>query len=230
MWIKSPCRRGTPPLCYKPLSRPAVSNPSWRISGGYDYTYYLRVALCFCEFVAEGFFRKPPPSDTNLCHEMAAQACYNPMLLIRCQIAQHERFNVKWACKRNPRKSSRTNSGQESCPMISIPLACSTGTRNASFHPPTPPARRCLKADNAKRACSKGAPPRRQRWNAIMLLLPFYGCSSHMLLKASAGRGILLHAFCTYHIERNKRQINKCLSTDAQEIKSHDSELTCRLL
>ena len=68
--------RGPLPCC-KPLSQPAVSNPLSGISRGYDSTYYLKVALCFGEFVAEGFVAKCP-SVTNLCREMAAQVCYKP--------------------------------------------------------------------------------------------------------------------------------------------------------
>ena len=41
-----------------------------------NQTYYLKVALCTWGFVAEGVCRKTPPSVTNLCREMAAQACY----------------------------------------------------------------------------------------------------------------------------------------------------------
>ena len=41
LWIKTPCCRGAPPpgplpLCYKPFSWPAVSNPLSRMSRGYD--------------------------------------------------------------------------------------------------------------------------------------------------------------------------------------------------
>ena len=74
LWIKPRAVAGPrPPLCYAPLSRPAVSNPLSRILRGYDSTYYLKVALC-----RGGGCHKTPPSVTKRCREMAAQACYKP--------------------------------------------------------------------------------------------------------------------------------------------------------
>ena len=66
--------RGPPALRYKPLSRPAVSNPLSRISRGYDSTYYLRVGPCFWGVCRGGVCRRTPPSVTKLCREMAANA------------------------------------------------------------------------------------------------------------------------------------------------------------
>ena len=60
-----------PPLCYEPLSRPAVTNPLSRIFCG-------NAALCFGGVCRGGVCRKTPRSVTNLCREMAAEACYKP--------------------------------------------------------------------------------------------------------------------------------------------------------
>ena len=65
--------RGPSPLCCKPLSRPAVSNPLSRIS-----VAIIRLSILPQGSESRRVCRQIPPSVTNQCREMAAQACYKP--------------------------------------------------------------------------------------------------------------------------------------------------------
>ena len=69
--------RPPPPLCYKPLSRPAVTNPSSRISRGYDSTYYRKEAL---HFLGRG---RPRLLQTYVA-KWPSKPVTNSMFLIRC--------------------------------------------------------------------------------------------------------------------------------------------------
>ena len=64
---ENPCCRGrAPALCYKPLSRALCYKPLSRASVYSSLQGACRGGVC----------RRTPPSVTNLCREMAAQACY----------------------------------------------------------------------------------------------------------------------------------------------------------
>ena len=71
-----------PPLFYKPLLRPAVSNPLSRIFRGYDKTYYLKAALCFWGFVTEGFVAEHPCLLQTYVSNWPPKPVTNPMFLI----------------------------------------------------------------------------------------------------------------------------------------------------
>ena len=68
-----------PPLRYKPLSRPAVSNPLSQKSRGYDYTCYLRVAIRFGGLVAEGFVAERPRLLQTYVTKWQPKPVTNPM-------------------------------------------------------------------------------------------------------------------------------------------------------
>ena len=74
------------PLCYKPLSHPAVSNPLSRISFGYDYTYYLKVALCFWGVVGRGLSQNIPVCYKPVSQNGRPSLLKTPMFVIRCHI------------------------------------------------------------------------------------------------------------------------------------------------
>ena len=81
-WIKTPCCRGPPSvasLCHGRLFQTLCRGCLLAI-----IKYYLKVALCFWGFVAEGFVAEHPSLLQTYFAKWPPEPVANPMLLIHC--------------------------------------------------------------------------------------------------------------------------------------------------
>ena len=112
------------PLCYKPFSRPAVSNPLSHSSRGYDSTYYLKGALCWGP-VAEGFVAEQPHLLQPYVAKWLPKPVTNPMFLIPCHVYIHVILASRNSYTRRNRIKTLADSSSSlwrSMPCLASPL------------------------------------------------------------------------------------------------------------